>query len=315
MSVDLVIAGGCTVDIVHAADGTSAGRQLGGSAIYAAAGARVWDLRPGVVAFRGNGLPDGWADLLAALDIDTEGLVPVDLPASVTEFVYDAHGERQQRAWPDAQGPLVSFLPADTGEPIRRLLLAPRHIPPGYRGAAGAHLAPMHYPAQRALADALAGLGALTLDPYPHVMAQCDDDALRALLVPVSVFIPSLQEVAARFPGLAAAEGLERLLELGCPRVVVKLGRHGALVWDPATRRSLTVPAIPVGVKDPTGAGDAFCGGVLAGLVEGADIWQAAARGAVSASLVVEDFCLNGVLNAERAERDRRFRWVRERIS
>jgi ribokinase len=313
--VDLVVAGGCTVDIVHAADGTSEGRQLGGSAIYAAAGARVWGLRAGVVAFRGTGLPDGWADLLSALEIDTEGLVPVDLPASVTEFVYDACGERRQRAWPDQKGPLASFLPADTGEPIRRLLLGPEHVPRRYRAALGAHLAPMHYPAQRALADALRPLGVLTLDPYPHVMAECDDDALRGLLAPISAFIPSLQEVAARFPGASAAEGLRRLLALGCPRVVVKLGRQGALVWDPRARASLAVPAVPVDVKDPTGAGDAFCGGVLAGLVEGADIGRAAARGAVSASLVVEDFCFKGVLKAGRAERDRRLRWVLERIS
>src|SRR2546425_11714775 len=38
-----------------------------------------------------------------------------------------------------------------------------------------------------------------------------------------------------------------------------------ALVYDRATGRRHAVPAVPVHAKDPTGAGDAFCGGFLAG--------------------------------------------------
>ena len=93
MTIDVVTAGGCTVDVVYAADGATRGPQLGGNAIYAAAGARVWGLRAGVMAFRGTGLPDGWVEVLAALDIDTSGLILVDVPASVTEFFYDAEGD------------------------------------------------------------------------------------------------------------------------------------------------------------------------------------------------------------------------------
>ena len=103
-------------------------------------------------------------------------------------------------------------------------------------------------------------------------------------------------------------------MALGPVTTAVKLGMHGAVIYDPGQRRRCVVPAVPVAAKDPTGAGDAFCGGVLAGLVESRGIVPAAVCGAVSASFVVEDFGLDGALRADAAERDRRFRWVLERV-
>jgi len=48
------------------------------------------------------------------------------------------------------------------------------------------------------------------------------------------------------------------------------------------------VPAYPSRMADPTGAGDAFCGGFLAGYQKTFDPLQAALYGNVSASLKVE---------------------------
>jgi len=314
MTIDVVTAGGCTVDVVYAADGATRGPQLGGNAIYAAAGARVWGLRAGVMAFGGTGLPDGWVEVLAALDIDTSGLILVDVPASVTEFFYDAEGERTQRVWaPAHDGQAVPYLPADTGEPIRRLRLSAQHVPDGYLRAHGAHLAPMPGEAQRALATVFAPLGVLTLDPYPHVMAETSDDELAILLAPVAVFMPSQEEVRARFPDRTLGEALDRLSSLARLATVIKEGRQGALIHDRALGRRHVVPSVPVIAKDPTGAGDAFCGGVLAGLIAGREVLQAVACGAVSASFAVEDFGLGGLRRASAPERDRRLRWVLER--
>lgn len=315
MTVDVVTVGGCTVDIVYAADGTTRGRQLGGNAIYAAAGARLWGLRPGIVALLGTGLPEDSMETLAVLEIDTEGLVPVNVPASVTEFIYDHEGERTQRVWTSrGGGDAAPYLPADTGEPIRRLRLEPHHVPAPYLSAQGAHLAPIHGEAQRVIAGALAQVGVLTLDPYPHVLAEATEEDLRVLLSRVAAFLPSREEVRARFPSLSPEEALDRLGAFARVATVIKLGRHGALVFDRAAGRRQAVPAVPVPVRDPTGAGDAFCGGFLAALAAGRGALESASCGAVSASFALEDFGLDGLVRAAPPERERRLRWVLEHV-
>lgn len=315
MTVDVVAAGGCTVDIVYSADGRTRGRQLGGNAIYAAAGARTWQLRTGVMAFRGTGLPEGWDGLLAALEINTEGLIPVDVPASVTEFYYDRDGHRTQRVWSqDGSGVPMPYLPAETGEPIRRLRLSAEHIPAAYLHALGVHVGPTHADAQRALVTAFASVGVLTLDPYPHFMAEATDAELKTLLGRVTAFLPSYEEVRVRYPALEIEEALDQIAAFARVATVIKLGRRGALLHDRAAGRRHMVPAVPVAATDPTGAGDAFCGGVLAGLVQECGLLEAVARGTVSASFAVEDFGLSALMRATPAERNRRLRWVLERI-
>jgi len=65
--------------------------------------------------------------------------------------------------------------------------------------------------------------------------------------------------------------------------------------------RPLRVPAIAVTPRDPTGAGDAFCGGFLVGLARTGDPVLAACLGTVSASFAVESV---GALAALKADRD-----------
>ena len=48
------------------------------------------------------------------------------------------------------------------------------------------------------------------------------------------------------------------------------------------------IPAYPCRLVDPTGAGDAFCGGFLAGFQKTNDPLLAALHGGVSASLKIE---------------------------
>src|SRR4029078_8106328 len=56
-----------------------------------------------------------------------------------------------------------------------------------------------------------------------------------------------------------------RILRHGPKRVGIKQGEHGALLIEP--RRTFYVPAYPLeNVFDPTGAGDAFAGGLMAHL-------------------------------------------------
>ena len=72
--------------------------------------------------------------------------------------------------------------------------------------------------------------------------------------------------------------------------VALKLGRLGSLVYDTHTNQRRRVPVYSTHVKDPTGAGDAYCGGFLVGLVETGDVFEAALYATVSSSFVIEEF-------------------------
>ena len=122
----------------------------------------------------------------------------------------------------------------------------------------------------------------------------------------LDALLPSERELALMVPGLSATGGLTRLAALGAKTTVVKLGPVGALVLAEGAAKPLHIPALPVTARDPTGAGDAFCGGFLAGLLRGVDPIVAACCGTVAASFAVEAPGPFHLLDANRAEARRR---------
>lgn len=75
---------------------------------------------------------------------------------------------------------------------------------------------------------------------------------------------------------------------LGLARTtIVTLGEAGSKIYTQG--RNMTIPSFKAKrVVDPTGAGDAYRGGLLSGLVQGADLETSAIRGSVCASFAVE---------------------------
>ncbi|MDE2446345.1 MAG: permease, partial [Alphaproteobacteria bacterium] len=67
--------------------------------------------------------------------------------------------------------------------------------------------------------------------------------------------------------------------------VVHKMGANGCIAF--LDDRQFDVPIFPVKALKPTGAGDAFMGGFIAGLVAGIDVPAAVLRGAATAAIVV----------------------------
>lgn len=82
--------------------------------------------------------------------------------------------------------------------------------------------------------------------------------------------------------------GLDRedLIE-SAKTIIVTLGELGSQILTPDM--DIHIPVIkPKKVDDPTGAGDAYRGGLISGLVQGKDIEQCARMGSVCASFAVE---------------------------
>ena len=90
---------------------------------------------------------------------------------------------------------------------------------------------------------------------------------------------------------------LGALAPLGPWGVLLKRGPRGVTVATPAERVHVAAAA-GVRVVDPTGAGDAFAGGVLSALWRGDGLVEAARWGCAVASFAVEAFGVQGLLRA-----------------
>ena len=89
-------------------------------------------------------------------------------------------------------------------------------------------------------------------------------------------------ELIQKKTGLTEADILTR-----ANRLVVTRGEHGSSVITSAGR--LDVPAVtPHRIADPTGVGDAYRGGFMAGMAQGADDRACAQIGSVAAAYVLE---------------------------
>jgi 2-dehydro-3-deoxygluconokinase len=81
---------------------------------------------------------------------------------------------------------------------------------------------------------------------------------------------------------------LDRLRELGPKRVAIKMGDEGVFFTDEKSRAHL--PCFPVSEVDPVGAGDAFCAGVISGLLDQVSFAEAVRRGAAMGAFSVSSW-------------------------
>ncbi|MFD8785717.1 PfkB family carbohydrate kinase [Kitasatospora sp. NPDC059599] len=99
---------------------------------------------------------------------------------------------------------------------------------------------------------------------------------------------------ARQLTGAADVTEAARLLADRAEGVVITLGGDGALVLTDG--RSSRLPAPAVRVVDTTGAGDAFCGALAAGLARGADLPGAAATAVAAGAFAVTALGARGAL-------------------
>ena len=123
----------------------------------------------------------------------------------------------------------------------------------------------------------------------PSDYALRDQDWTRTdYLADLDVVLPSEDDLGIAPGNLADVAGwFEVLRKAGAQRVVLKRGAFGSIVFN-GTAEVWRVPAFPSPATDPTGAGDAFCGGFLVGLAETSDPVRAAVYGTAAASFAVD---------------------------
>ena len=293
MPPDLILLGQATVDHVVPARPGVWREQLGGNALYAAAGARLWlaPERVGVVTRVGTDSPFDPRMHLERAGIGRVAIAPTGREQLVEWILYEEDGSRRSlprnRALRDAGGEgtgagsnYLAHLEAQSPSAA--------DVPAEWLPVGAVHLAPQvlarHEKSLRTLASRA---DFVSVDPSPHYSAGRSVEALARALAPATALLPSEREVA----HLVGEDGWERLAgrlaATGFPEVVVKRGAAGAILCEQGNR-PVQIPGRRVDVRDPTGAGDAFCGAYAACRLQGIPPAGAARRATVAASMVIE---------------------------
>ncbi len=301
-----LMIGGIREDYCITPDGRSISGVLGGNATYASVGARIWSDRIALVSRVGNNFPLDWLTQLAANGISTRGVRILDNELDTrTFYAYRsleervdtnpaAHYARWGLPLPKAlQGYQSSTAGQESRDRPSPTTVRTGDIPKAsLAGIIGAHLSPTDYLTHLMIPGYLHhhGVKTITLDPSIRYMSPDFRKELPTLLHGINAFLPSLQEAAAFIAnrGISQWEIADLFHQMGPELVVLKAGANGQYLSDAQRDKRWHIPAYPTQIRDVTGAGDAFCGAFMVGLVETQDALEATLRGNISASFVVE---------------------------
>ena len=282
----VLVVGSVALDTVE----TPAARResvLGGSATFFALSARRFaPVR--LVGVVGRDFPAEHRELLASGGIDLEGLQTAPRPTFRWHGRYDAALASRETVSVDLEI-LDLFRP---------------ELPESYRDSRYVLLGNTSPKVQAIVLGQLKEPRFVLLDSM-NVWIQTERDGLMALLPRVNALCLDAAEVRMLAGTPTVAGATQVLLGAGLRCLIVKRGEHGASIH---TRTfSFAAPAYPTErVVDPTGAGDAFAGGLLGSLAKsGLDderLKKALMHGSVMGSLAVESFGPDRLVSATDAE-------------
>lgn len=307
MTPTFAIAGKLTREYLLPPTGSPRLDLPGGNLLYAIGGLVVWNNSIGLISKINADYPREWLDDLKERGFDINGVYsdPESHRADLRSFIaYTdvnerstsnavSHFARRGMTFPKS---LLGYQPQDDTvkdlhetDPLSPVAL---HVPKEYRDIEFVHLCPFDFTSQSQMVNLFKGGSnqTLSLDPAPGYMKPAFWRDLRVVLQGVKVFLPSEDEMRALFWGESHDlwEMAQRVSEHGPRIIVIKRGAQGQLVYDADAKKRYEIPAYPARLADPTGAGDAFCGGFLAGFQRTNDPKEAALYGNVSASLKIE---------------------------
>ena len=278
MDQRVLIVGSVALDDIQTPQG-DAQRILGGSAVYGSVAASHF-AGVDIVGVVGEDFPDEHVEALHARGVDTRGLERVDGGKTFHwggEYV-DEMNEAETHF--TELGVFAEFDPK---------------IPETYRDNAFVFLANIDPELQLRVLDQVREPRLIVIDSM-NLWINIRREALLEALGLADVALLNDAEVRMLFDTHSLPAAAERLLNLGLERVIIKKGSHGAQMFS--REGVFAVPAIPLtSVKDPTGAGDTFAGGLIGYLAGRSELDEEAFRQAVlvgssCASFVVEDFSI-----------------------
>jgi sugar/nucleoside kinase (ribokinase family) len=298
--VSVATIGNISIDDLVFPDGSTKWCVPGGNAVYSALGAALWMRQgaPRVVAPVGPEYPVD--DLKGRIDLSCCR----KLDRTLRDWgLYEEEGTR-----------IFTFRTRTKNW----LEFSPTPDDLGALSYAAAHIAPLRWELQIEFAKALRAHGAamISVDPDDRYLDQLDRAQTIALLGAVDLFLPSKQDVEALLPGRTMLEALDELRQMApdLPVIAIKCGADGVIAHEAGADFHYSMPSVAADVIDTTGAGDAFCGGMLAGYAATRSTLEALLSGSVSASYAVASYGPAALVDSEPVDAARRLERLRGAI-
>ena len=275
--VDVAIVGSAALDTVQTPFG-AAKEVLGGSAVFSSYAASYF-CKPGIVAVVGSDFPQEQIELLKNRSIDVEGL-----KVEGKTFRWEGSYEFDMNEAKTHKTELNSF---EHFEPV---------LPDSYKDAKYVFLANINPELQLKVLEQVIMPKLVMLDSM-NLWIDIKKDALIKVIKKVDILLLNEGEARQLFDTANLIKAGEEALKLGPKYVIFKKGEHGALLFS--NGNYFNAPGYPLEViKDPTGCGDNFAGGLIGYLAKTNDISEANIRraivyGSVIASFNAEDHSLN----------------------
>jgi sugar/nucleoside kinase (ribokinase family) len=296
---DFISIGSIIIDDIVFPDGRTRMGVLGGGAAHAASGMRVWSDSVGLIGAIGSGFPaELYARLNAAFDLRGVLRRAVPTPRAWQLFEYNGHRNEVFRTDPNEFRQHFTLRPLEVEDVIGTLrgayLLSGK--PDSLREWV-AFLRTRHVPV-------------ILWEPWDVFMQPENLVVFGELASLVDIVSPNLIE-SRRMTGESKPEDVAHtLMTQGARVVALRMGEAGSLVACGA--ELVSVPGLSFGpIVDATGAGNAYCGGLLVGWVESnGDLHRAGLCGAVAASFALSQFGVFIPGESTRAEVHRRLATV-----
>lgn len=297
--MSLLVTGSIGIDTVTTPYGVSED-CLGGSSVYFSMAASFFaPVR--FVGVIGPDCPFDLAQVFAGRDVDLTGL--------------EVRNQSKTFRWSGTYCDNMDDRRTDYIE-LNVLAEAPPDVPQAYRDSKYIFLANTAPALQLQLLEQVQNpdfVAADTMDCW----IKDDFEDLKRLLKKIDCLIINDGEAKLLADDHNLVRAAEKILDMGPTVVVIKKGESGSMVCK-AGGEMFILPAYPAAeVKDPTGAGDSFAGGLMGylaqvGRTDFDSLKTAVAYGTVVASFTIADFSLAGLNSISKADIDGRLETLRE---
>ena len=283
--VDLAIVGSIGIDTIE----TPTDRReeiLGGSVSYACAAASFFT-HTGMVGVVGTDFPQSFLDIWKDMNIDLEGLQTVEGETFRWSGVYEENMDNRRTVSTELNV-FENFSP---------------ELPEDYRETPYLFLGNIHPALQLHVLEQVRNPRFILIDTM-DLWINIDKEDLSRVIGKCNMLTLNESEAELFTGERVLTRAASSLLDLGPEYVLIKKGGNGSMLF---TRDEVfLLHAYPLdSVKDPTGAGDTFAGGLMGHLAESGRtdkeaIREAMVYGSIVASFGVEEFSLDRLKKLDR---------------